>query len=320
MTKRLTTIEKNINKNLENKTTVIRSPLFYVGDKYKLMPQLNNLFPAQIENFYDVFCGGGSVSINVTANSYFMNDIDGKIIELHKHLQKNSNNILKFIERMYEIIRYYGLSLSEKGKNQEIEEFKKKYVKTYFSEYNKKSYLKLRDDYNKYRINTDLLYLLLVYGFNHMIRFNKEGKFNLPVGNVDWNKNVTSALKNYSNWYNQNTVTVSSGIDFEKFVREQTLTKSDFLYFDPPYLITFSDYNKLWNEEDEKRLYRLLDELGRQGIKWGLSNLVTHKGRVNNMIINWAQKYNGYSIKSNYISRFDNTIKKDSKEIYVTNI
>ena len=128
MTKRLTTIEKNINKNLENKTTVIRSPLFYVGDKYKLMPQLNNLFPAQIENFYDVFCGGGSVSINVKANSYFMNDIDGKIIELHKHLQKNSNNILKFIERMYEIIRYYGLSLSEKGKNQEIEEFKKKYV------------------------------------------------------------------------------------------------------------------------------------------------------------------------------------------------
>lgn len=27
-----------------------------------------------------------------------------------------------------------------------------------------------------------------------MIRFNKNGEFNLPVGNLDWNKNVTEAL------------------------------------------------------------------------------------------------------------------------------
>ena len=32
-----------------------------------------------------------------------------------------------------------------------------------------------------------------------------------------------------------------------------------------------------------------------------------------------GKKYNEYDIKSNYISRFDNTIKKDSKEIYITN-
>jgi hypothetical protein len=67
------------------------------------------------------------------------------------------------------------LSLSEQGKNSEIEKLKKKYKKTYFAKYNKSAYLKLRDDYNKDESNTQLLYLLLIYGFNHMIRFNSQG-------------------------------------------------------------------------------------------------------------------------------------------------
>lgn len=38
---------------------VIRSPLYYLGDKYKLVPQLVNYFPNNINKFYDVFSGGG---------------------------------------------------------------------------------------------------------------------------------------------------------------------------------------------------------------------------------------------------------------------
>lgn len=68
MTRILITMEKTAYKKIKNKKVTLRSPLFYVGDKYKLMPQLNKLFPTQIENFYDVFCGGGSVSINAKAN------------------------------------------------------------------------------------------------------------------------------------------------------------------------------------------------------------------------------------------------------------
>ena len=30
-----------------------------------------------------------------------------------------------------------------------------------------------------------------------MIRFNKSGYYNLPVGNVDFNKNTIDALRNY---------------------------------------------------------------------------------------------------------------------------
>lgn len=297
----------------------IRSPLFYVGDKYKLMPQLEKLFPRDIESFYDVFCGGGSASINTNATNYYLNDIDSNIIALHKHLIKKSENMEEYIKEMYKIIENYDLSHSEYIISDELKEYKGKFKKTYFARYNKDSYLKLRNDYNKNKKNYDYLYLLLVYGFNHMIRFNKKGEFNLPVGNVDWNKNVTNSLINYANWVVKNNIIISKGLDFEKFVLKNKYKESDFLYFDPPYLITFSDYNKFWNEEEELRLYKLLDKLNAVGIKWGLSNMVKHKGKTNDILLEWSKKYNVFEIESNYISRFDNTKKIDSVEIYVSN-
>ena len=166
----------------------------------------------------------------------------------------------------------------------------------------------------------NLLYLLLIYGFNHMIRFNNKGLFNLPVGNVDWNKNVTNSIRAYSNWIRNAENVVYSSEDFEKFIRKNHYKDKDFVYFDPPYLITFSDYNKFWNEEEEVRLLILLDELDREGIKWGLSNMLRHKGKENRLLLEWSYKYNVYEISSNYISRFDNTKKSDSKEIFVTNL
>ena len=303
----------------KNTQKAIRSPLFYVGDKYKLMPQLKELFPREINNYYDVFCGGGSASINTKAKKIFLNDYDKNVLSLHKHLQKNSKNMDEFINRLYNKIDFYNLSLSEKGRIEEIEELKKIHKKTYFAKYNKEGYLKLRDEFNVNKKNIDLLYLLLIYGFNHMIRFNQKGEFNLPVGNVDWNKNVTKALINYSEWYNNNDIKVSKGIDFEQFIKNIKFEEDDFIYLDPPYLITFSDYNKLWNEDEENRLYKLLDELNEKGVKWGLSNMLNHKGKENKILLEWSIKYNVYNINSNYISRFDNSIKEDSKEIYVTN-
>lgn len=147
-----------LNRELE-KPRIVRSPLFYVGDKYKLMSQLVELFPENINNYFDVFCGGGSASINVKAKNYYLNDIDTNIISLHNHLKINSVDIDKFINSMYDLISNYGLSHSEKFTDDKLEEYKKKYIKTYFSKYNKEAYLNLRFDFNNNH-NIDLLYLL----------------------------------------------------------------------------------------------------------------------------------------------------------------
>lgn len=297
-----------------------RSPLFYVGDKYKLMPQLTKLFPGDIATFYDVFCGGGSVSLNATAKKYSLNDLDNNILLLHKALYKNSYNTSGYIKRMYSLIVEYGLSHSEISINDELSELKKIYKKTYFARYNKEKYIHLKEDYNNDTQNMDLLYLLLVYGFNHMIRFNSSGQFNLPVGNVDWNKNVTKSLEDYFEWCRNHEIEYSSGLDFEEFLNSKDIHKNDFVFLDPPYLITNSNYNKDWTIENEKRLYDVIDELTSNKVNWGLTNLISHKGRKNDLLIEWSKKYNIYNLDSNYISRFDNSIKVDSKEVYVTNI
>lgn len=294
-----------------------RSPLFYVGDKYKLVSQLNDLFPRDIDCFVDLFCGGGSVSLNCKAKSYIMNDSNPYIIQIHEFLNSKKFQFDNLVSEFYNLINNYKLSHSEISNCEEINKIKIEYPKTYFSKYNKDHYLKLRNDYNKYK-NVERLYLLLVYGFNHMIRFNNRNEFNLPVGNVDWNKNVTKALHNYIDWVEKNSVDYLN-YDFEDAISTIEFRKRDFLYCDPPYLITFSEYNKNWTEKEEIRLYSLLDQLDKKGIRWGVSNMLKHKGKKNNILDSWARSYNIFDIKSNYISRFDNSIKKDSQEIYITN-
>ena len=296
----------------------VSSPLFYVGDKYKLMPQLLKVFPTNINTFYDVFAGGGSASLNTQAEFYQLNDFDRNIMNLHKYLMEKTVDLPEFLKYMYSLIDKYGLTHSEIRTHPQLNEIKSQYKKTYFAKLNKSSYLKIRDDYNQDQTQIELLYLLLVYGFNHMTRFNSKGFFNLPVGNVDWNKNVTRSLKNYSEFSTKQNSQLFNQ-DFEKFIKSRDYQPDDFVYLDPPYLITFSEYNKEWSEDNEIRLYDTLDWLSQKGVKWGLSNIVDHKGRHNNILNNWMMKYNVHEISSNYISRFDNTIK-NSKEVYITNV
>ncbi len=298
------------------KKDIVRSPFFYVGDKYKLMPQLLRLFPDKIDTYIEPFAGGGSSFLNTKAKKYIVNDIDKYVIELHRFISSYAGKSDELIQKMYDTIDSYGLSCSYRG-IVVPEELKKKYVKTYYSHYNKEAYIKMRNDYNS---NEDmlLLYLLLIYGFNHMIRFNGEGQFNLPVGNVDFNKNVYNALTAYLKFMSSNKIEYYN-MDYMSFLNRIKPGKKTYVYLDPPYLISGSEYNKYWDEDEERRLCDYLDKLNDRGVRFGITNLINHKGRVNETFLAWSKKYKSYNINSNYISFNDNTVKADSKEVFVTN-
>jgi site-specific DNA-adenine methylase len=223
----------------------------------------------------------------------------------------------KFFDKAFKTINHYGLSCSYNG-HLVPEELKHKYKKTYYAKYNKDAYIKLRNDYNKDQNDTLKLYLLLIYGFNHMTRFNSKGQFNLPVGNVDFNSNVYNSLNYYFDYLKRIKIKYSN-LDYKKFLNSLSLSENDYVLLDPPYLISQSEYNKLWSEKDEKELYKLLDELDKKGIRFGITNLVYHKGNKNIIFEKWSKKYSVYEINSNYISFNDNTIKAGSKEVFVTN-
>ena len=66
---------------------------------------------------------------------------------------------------------------------------------------------------------------------------------------------------------------------------------------------------------DEKRR----EEFNFMNEKYGITNLLNHKGKTNNILLEWSKKYKVYNIESNYISFNDNSIKVNSNEVYITN-
>lgn len=290
--------------------------MFYVGDKYKLIKEIKQYFPKNINTFIEPFVGGGTVFLNVEANSYILNDIDKNIYNLHLFLQTKACEI-DFIDKLLKYIKKYNLSrsfLEDIVPNQ----LKKEYKKTYYAKFNKQGYDKLKQDFNILESkNYLLLYLLLIYGFNRMIRFNSKGEFNVPVGNVDFNKNVLQALGDYSEFIKNKNIKFEN-LDFKDFIIKNGFKENDFMYLDPPYLITFSEYNKIWNEDKEHELLNFLDNLDQRNIKFAISNVTHYKGRVNNIFLDWMKKYNVKKVQSNYISYHDNSVK-NIEEVLVIN-
>ncbi len=181
-----------------------RSPFFYVGDKFKILDSVKKIFPLKINKFIEPFLGGGTVFLNVIANKYLLNDVNEYLIKLHKFLIENSKNETIFFNNISKLISRYKLSHSFLEDIVPIE-LKNKYIKTYYAQYNKEGYNMLKTDYNKNKNDMYKLYLLVIYGFNRMLRYNSSGEYNIPVGNVDFNKNVYCALIEYFRFvYNKN--------------------------------------------------------------------------------------------------------------------
>ncbi|MFA5315813.1 MAG: Dam family site-specific DNA-(adenine-N6)-methyltransferase [Dehalococcoidales bacterium] len=301
-----------------NKNIPKRSPLFYVGDKYKLMKQISQLFPCNINTFLEPFVGGGTVFLNVKARKYILNDIDSNLIGIHRYLVERSKKAAGFYYELEKIVKLYNLSRSYK-EDVVPSKLKKRWEKTYYARFNKEGYEKLRGNYNNAsKKNPLVLYMLLIYGFNRMLRFNRNGHFNLPVGNVDFNKNVVAALNEYFNTVKTRNILFKS-IDFRSFLKSHKYSKNDFIYLDPPYLTTFSEYNKLWNEKSEKDLLAMIDVLDKQGVRFALSNVTHYNGDKNKILLNWMQKYYVHKIRSNYISYHNNSTKKEITEVLITN-
>ena len=74
---------------------LIRSPMNYIGGKYKLLPEILPLFPKQIDRFCDLFCGGLNVGINVDANVIYANDQIQYIIYLYEIFKTSNQAVLQ---------------------------------------------------------------------------------------------------------------------------------------------------------------------------------------------------------------------------------
>lgn len=270
---------------------MIASPLNYVGNKYKLLNQILPLFPSQINHFVDVFCGSGVVGINASKKILSLNDIDFRLIELFGYFK--NNDIESILNQIQEIIESFNLTDSKA----KINGYYKIYKNEGLSRYNKEAFLNLRNSYNK-NPHPIKLFVLILFGFNHFLRFNAKNEFNVPVGKGDFsNAQVQKTIKFIESLRHKNIIL--SNLDFECLELDKT---GDFFYFDPPYLISDAPYNSTWNLDKELRLYEILNYLDSKKIKFALSNVLFSNGKENKSLEKFSKKYSVISLQKDYLS------------------
>lgn len=299
----------------------IKSPLNYTGNKYRILPQITKKFPEHCGTFIDLFCGGATVGFNVNADKIILIDNNVYIINLLKFLA--SENIEALFSGIEKIINKYELSYSSKFGYKTYREKIANHDNNGLKEYNSKGFYLLRTDYNTLvNKNTKkaniMLYTLMVYAFNNDIRFNSNGNFNLPVGKTDFNKNNKNKLIEFNNRAKEiNYEFICCDIFSEKI--KKIMEKADFIYADPPYLITNAVYNTTssWGIDKEKKLLNLLSEQLVNGKKIALSNVLHKQGEKNEILINWIndnKRISVIQIDYSYRSASYNKKNRDANE------
>lgn len=304
---------------MQKTNMAVKSPLNYTGGKTRLLSQILPLFPQHIDTFVDMFCGGANVGINVNSKHVIYNDINEKLIGLFRVFSKYPAKTLQ--QKVETLIERYDLSDSDRN-GYEIYGCNST---DGLGNYNKERFLRLRDDFNKLPAKDDnyyiMLYVLIIFSFNNQIRFNQKGAYNLPVGKRDFNKNMKKNLQEFvDSIQKQNGEFLCK--DF-RALNIDDLGANDFVYCDPPYLITTASYNEQdgWNEKDEKDLLELLDKLNEKGVCFALSNVTVHKGKKNQILLDWAKKYNVHKLDFDYKNSNYHGKNKEEKtqEVLITN-
>ena len=277
----------------------IKSPINYIGNKYKLISQIIPLFPEKISTFVDVFGGSGTVLINTDAEHYIYNDINPYVEGIFRGLiETDTQTIIDAIEK---IIQEYSLSKT-----------------------NKDGFEKLRDFYNK-EDNKEkdwiTLYTLMCHSFNHQFRFNTKHEYNSSFGK---NRSYFSErqkidLRQMKERMTTDIVTMSKSfkdIDYSDF------DENDLLYFDPPYLNSVGNYNdgkrgfEGWNEKNERDLLDLLDSLNGK-TRFALSNNLKYE---NDLLNKFKDKYKVYSLSGNYVNcNYHKLDRSKDKEVLIIN-
>lgn len=284
-----------------DKKRFVKSPMNYIGGKYKLLPQLMELFPTDIDTFIDLFAGGFNVSANVQSNKTICNDLNSRIVEMVRFFcYADEATVLRRIE---EKINEYQLSKE-----------------------NEDGYKRFRDYYNQTGNPIDL-FTLSCFSFNYQFRFNNRLEYNNPFGR---NRSQFSETTKRNLLLFMDSMKSKNLEFFTRDFRGITLDglgSDDFIYCDPPYLITNGSYNDGnrgfhdWGEDEERALYEYLDDANARGIRFALSNVFDHKGYENKILKAWAQKYNIHFINSSYSNcNYQFKAKNDATvEVLVTN-
>ena len=275
----------------------------WAGGKGSLLNQLNNYYPLELKNgkiecYIEPFVGGGAVLIDILQNydvkEAYAFDINIDLINSYNVIKNNVEELitnLKLLEKEY-------LNLEKDDR--------------------KKYFYNIRKQYNSYRITKDEMSLQKAIDrtcFNGLYRVNKNGDFNVPMGNY---KNPT--ICDEENLRALSELIKNVNFEYGDYKASQKyIKKNTFVYFDPPYRplnITsgFTSYTKEdFDDENQKELALYYKELNNNNVKVMLSN--SNPKNTNKEDCFFENIYKGFNINEVYAKRMINANSNGRGEI-----
>jgi DNA adenine methylase len=249
--------------------------LKWVGGKTQIIDKIISKIPKEMNNYHELFLGGGSVLLAVLSlqkqnkiiikNKIYAYDINSDLINVYKNIQNNK-------EELYEIINLYikeyesinGNIVNRKPKTlEEAKTSKESYYYWIRNKYN---------NINKNSVECSALFMFLNKTcFRGMYREGPNG-YNVPYGHY---KKVPTIISETDINYISNLI---KDVEFKNcsFIESiKEVKKEDFVYLDPPYAPetskSFVGYvADGFNLETHKLLFSEIKKLG--NIKFVMSN------------------------------------------------
>lgn len=242
--------------------------------------------PAKFDKYIEPFFGGGAMFIwafNTCPNAEFIiNDCNQDIMSVYRAIKDDCTDFLKHVDELES--EYIPL---EKGEtNKELEkEHNKDWDKLFEIAPNRRHfYFKVRQ-HNAYKHQdwsdtqqAAVLYFLMKTGFNGIWQINKNtnNRFGTPFG-LGKQKDQVYDRDVVAWWHEalQNTTILSS--DFAPVVLQHA-TKDSFVFMDPPYRDSFTQYETDFGDDHQERAISCLSHCRELGALGWMSNRDAHDG------------------------------------------
>lgn len=257
-----------------------KPPLKWVGGKTQMIDSLMDEFPKSINNYHELFLGGGSVLLAVLSlqsqqklnikGRIFAYDTNPRLINLYKHIQNDKEELYGYISdymRIYDSLD--GNIINRKAKTiEEAMTSKESYYYWIRNEFNNFS----EDDRNS--VKSSALFLVLNKTcFRGIYREGPNG-FNVPYGHYK----TTPVIIKKENLDKINELIRDVSfmcLDFRESIKR--VKKGDFVYLDPPYApenkSSFVGYTADgFNLEMHNKLFDDIIKLDKKKVKFILSN------------------------------------------------
>lgn len=234
---------------------LMKPMLKYRGGKSKEIPHIMWYVPRFTGRYIEPFFGGGALFFHLMPREAIVNDINGKLMAFYSGVRDNYGALRKeldAVEKIYVQNRMAFDALKKEHPNERVEDG------------NERLYYRLRDMFNSLsgsEFSDALLYYFInKTAYSGMIRYNAKGEFNVPFGRYK-NFNTKLITRGHSELLNRAQLFNTDFEDIFRMARED-----DFMFLDPPYDCTFSDYGNAeyrdgFNEESHRRLAAAFKEL-----------------------------------------------------------